>query len=174
MYQLTDTDSVLRLSDNTVIPPGHRWYDEYLAWLAAGNEPQPIPQPPAPTLDELRQSLLDAATAKRWEVMTGGLTLPNGVQVGTAIDDQNRITSVVANASLAGLADSDEVDFKSGSGWVRLTIAEVKAVAGFIGQFVQACYSAERAHHEAIALLETAEQIHGYDASEGWPETEPT
>lgn len=131
--------------------------------------PGELPAPAQPTLEDLRQSLLDAATAKRWAVMTGGLTLPTGVQVGTSIDDQNRITSVVANAALAGLTDSDEVDFKSAGGWVRLTIAEVKVIAGFIGQFVQSCYSAERAHHEAIALLEDETAIEAYDVGEGWP-----
>lgn len=125
-------------------------------------------------IEELRQAKLEAATDMRWSVMTGGMTLPNGVQVGTTIDDQNRITSVVANAALAGLTDADEVDFKSNSGWVRITIAEVKAIAGAIGQFVQACYSAERAHHEAIDKLKTPEQIRDYDIEVGWPGTATT
>lgn len=125
-----------------------------------------------------KAGLIEAATAKRWEVMTGGVTLPGGIQVGTTIDDQNRITSVVANAALAGLTDADEVDFKAASGWVRITIAEVKAIAGAIGQFVQACYSAERAHHEAIALLDTVQAVRDYDVNDDWPdpviETETT
>lgn len=124
-------------------------------------------------IEELRQSRLQAATDMRWNVMTGGMTLPNGVAVGTTIDDQNRITSVVANAELAGLTDADEVDFKAVSGWVRITIAQVKQIAGAIGQFVQACYSAERTHHEAIAALTTREQIRDYDINVGWPDTQP-
>ena len=100
--------------------------------------------------------------------MTGGMEV-GGVQVGTTIDDQNRITSVVANAALAGLTDADEVDFKTSSGWVRITIGQVKAMAGAIGQFVQACYTAERAHHEAIDLLATPEQINAYNVNTGWP-----
>lgn len=124
-------------------------------------------------IEELRQAKLQAATDMRWSVMTGGLTLPGGIAVGTTIDDQNRITSVVANAELAGLTDSNEVDFKAESGWVRITIAEVKTIAGAIGQHVQACYSAERAHHEAIELLTTREQIRDYDISVGWPDMQP-
>lgn len=120
-------------------------------------------------IETLRDDKLQQATDMRWDVMTGGLTLPNGVAVGTTIDDQNRITSAVANAELAGLTDADEVDFKASSGWVRVTIAEVKAIAGAIGQFVQACYSAERAHHEAIEKLKTPEQIAQYDVTQGWP-----
>ncbi|MDH4581365.1 hypothetical protein E8F20_05680 [Pseudomonas sp. BN415] len=40
MYQLTtDADLVIRLDDNTTIRKGHRWWDDYEAWLAAGNTP---------------------------------------------------------------------------------------------------------------------------------------
>ncbi|GAA5231737.1 DUF4376 domain-containing protein [Verticiella sediminum] len=125
--------------------------------------PDPVDPPPA-----TRVGLMAAATAKRWAVMTGGLTLPGGLRVGTAIDDQNRLTSVVANAAHAGLTDADTVDFKATSGWMSITIGEVKAIAGAIGQFVQACYSAERAHHDAIAGLTEAE-LAGYDIGAGWP-----
>ncbi|GAA0238156.1 hypothetical protein GCM10009125_28770 [Castellaniella daejeonensis] len=136
-------------------------------WLYAEEPPAP-----EPTLAELRAAKQAAATAKRWEVMTGGITLQTGVRVGTSIDDQNRITSVVANAALAGLQDTDEVDFKAETGWVRVTVADVKQIAGAIGQFVQACYTAERVHHDAIAALpDDRAAIEGYDVSAGWPES---
>ena len=134
------------------------------AWLSATEPPAPEPTPA-----ELRTAKIDSATARRWDVMTGGLSLPGGIVVGTTIDDQNRITSVVANAELAGLTDTDEVDFKAISGWVSISISEVKAIAGAIGQFVQACYTAERAHHEAINALESREEIESYDVTTGWP-----
>lgn len=134
------------------------------AWLSVDEPPKP-----EPTLEEVRKATLDAATDQRWTVMTGGLTLPGGIAVGTSIDDQNRITSVVANAQLAGLTDADEVDFKAASGWVRITIGEIKSIAGAIGQFVQACYSAERLHHEAIDALETRAELDAYDVTAGWP-----
>lgn len=124
-------------------------------------------------IESLRADKLQQATDMRWSVMTGGMTLPSGVQVCTDIDDQNRITSVVANAALAGLTDADTVDFKAASGWVSITIAEVKAIAGAIGRFVQACYTAERAHHDAIEALETRGEVAAYDVGVGWPETQP-
>ena len=49
-YQLTTSDCILRLADNAFIPPdpSNTDYREYLAWVAAGNTPEPAPEPPAP------------------------------------------------------------------------------------------------------------------------------
>lgn len=125
-----------------------------------------------PVIPVTREGLLQAVTDKRWEVMTGGIELPGGISVGTSIDDQNRITSVVANAELAGLSDEDYVDFKAASGWVLVTIGQIKAIAGSIGQFVQACYTAERAHYDDIGALDDTE-LQDYDITTGWPPNEP-
>lgn len=119
------------------------------------------------------ESLKAEITAKRWQNETGGLTLPSGVRVATGIDDQNRITSVIANAELAGVSS---VDFKAASGWVTVTVQELQAIAAAIAVHVQACFTAERVHHEAIDAL--AEQHEGddlqaalaaYDVQSGWP-----
>ena len=104
-------------------------------------------------------------TALRWAKETGGLTLTNGITVGTRTEDQNRITTVIANAQLAGV---ETVDFKAASGWVTLQLSEVQALAAAIALHVQACFSAERMHHEAIAELDDAE-LDSYDATTGWP-----
>lgn len=124
-------------------------------------------------------SLKEAVTQKRWEVETGGITLPTGVRVATGIDDQNRITSVVANAERAGL---DEVDFKAAEGWAKVTLLELQAIATAVARHVQACFSAERVHHEAIDALQAQHQddpealqaaLDGYDESQGWPSVAP-
>lgn len=132
------------------------------------------PAEPPITADKLKAIVTDY----RWEVETGGLTLPGGVQVATALDDQNRITTVVANARLAGL---DSVKFKAASGWVTLSVAEVEAIAAAIAMHVQACFAAECAHHEAIDALAALhadnpqalqQALEGYDIEQGWPATD--
>jgi hypothetical protein len=59
-YQLLPKDpvltmeSVIRVADGAIIPfdPDNRHYQEYLAWLDEGNEPDPPPPPTAVTLPE--------------------------------------------------------------------------------------------------------------------------
>lgn len=43
MYKQTKHKAIIRLADNASIPsdPANRDYAEYLAWVAAGNTPQP-------------------------------------------------------------------------------------------------------------------------------------
>lgn len=113
-----------------------------------------------------KDHLLAAATARRWAVETGGVTLAGGVRVGTTIDDQNRITSVIANGQLAGVT---VVDFKAAGGWVTLKLDDLRGIAAAIAQHVQACFSAERAHHAAITALETRQAAASYDVDQGWP-----
>lgn len=113
----------------------------------------------------LREQLYAAATAHRWAVETGGIAFPDGTRIATGLEDQNRITSVIANAQIAGVA---AVDFKAASGWVSLTLAELQGIAASIALHVQACFAAERVHHEAIAAAGLA-ALRAYDVTQGWP-----
>lgn len=164
MYELTNAPNIIKcVETGTFIPRGHRLWNEYEAWLAAGNTIG-VPEDTR-TLADIKLDLLSESTALRWEKETGGIEL-GGVRVGTALEDQNRISGVLSAISLGGL---DSVDFKAASGWVRLTAAQLQEIAQAISGHVQACFSAERAHHEAITAIDTLEQVGAYDVTQGWP-----
>lgn len=146
------------------IPEGFHAVSQGNAWSLVAI---PVVAPPAPpSLHELRATLTQQATARRWAVETGGITLPNGVKVLTGIDDQTRITSAIAGMEAEGYPS---VDFKAASGWVELSLDELRALRGFVAGHVRACYSAERSHHEAIASLATVAAAQTYDIAAGWP-----
>lgn len=97
-----------------------------------------------------KEELKDRVQSKRWQVETGGVSVGEGVVVGTTLEDQNRITSVVANARLAGV---ESVDFKADSGWTTLSVDEVEGVAAVISLHVQGCFSWARSMFDAIDAL---------------------
>ena len=80
VYQITQNpDQIIRLDDGANIPRVHRWWDDYEAWIAAGNTPQPAPDTRAADVRGKRDGLisacdwtqaadspLDAATKAAW------------------------------------------------------------------------------------------------------------
>lgn len=164
MYQLTESpDMILCIDTGANIPRGHWMWADYQRWLDDGNTPLPLV--PVKSLAEVKADLLAAVTAERWNRETGGITIA-GVQVGTNLDDQNRLSGVLSAIQLGGLTS---VDFKAQSGWVELTAPELQGIALAISAHVQACFTAERAHHEAIEQLQTQADVDAYDVMAGWP-----
>ena len=111
-----------------------------------------------------KQQLKEQSTAKRKEIAAAGIVL-NGTRIGTTIEDQNRISSLISSAQLAGIST---VDFKGDSGWVTLSFAQLQNIAGAIALHVQECFSKGRAQHEEIDQLSGPEAVSTYNVQEIW------
>lgn len=116
-------------------------------------------------LEVAKINLAKQVTDLRWAKESAGILLPDGTRIATKPEDQNRITSVIANAELAGI---ETISFKAASGWATLTIPQVKGIASMIALHVQACFNTERTHHEAIVQMTNIEQVNSYDINVGW------
>ena len=73
-YQLTQGDTILRLADNAFIPPdpANTDYQAYLAWLEAGNTPEPAPEPePVPELTPAEKLAASGLTVEELKELLG-------------------------------------------------------------------------------------------------------
>ncbi|WP_429052843.1 DUF4376 domain-containing protein [Aeromonas rivipollensis] len=111
-------------------------------------------------------SLLDKVAAKRWEVETGGITI-SGAPIKTDRESQAKLTS--AYTSLKGGLITDTPWKAADGSFTLVTLAELEPVAQAVADHVRACFAAERSHNDAIALLQTQEELDAYDIHTGWP-----
>lgn len=120
---------------------------------------------PQPAITECRASLLAAIAAKRLEIETAGITLSDGSRIGTDRADQAIITSAVSAVAL-GVTD---FDWKTPDGsWIKMSAEQIQQIGALVAQHVQACFTAERQHCEAIAKL-PASKLEKYNINTGWP-----
>lgn len=139
-------------TDATVVSPF------IAAWQAAGP-----PSSPPLSLSERKAEKRDALMAFRYVREIAGLPL-----LGLRTDRESQ--ALLTGAALAASLDAGyTVDWKTENGWVTLNAAQLLAAAQAVRAHVQACFSNERAHAEAIEALATAEAVQAYDVTTGWP-----
>lgn len=108
---------------------------------------------------EIRADLLAELSAYRWQVETGGITLPSGIEVAT--DDRSK---ALINGALESLERGyyTSTDFKAANGTFTLTLAEMAPLAEAVSIHVRDCFSAESAVTSQINAL-TDPELAGFD-----------
>jgi len=121
---------------------------------------------PALVLARVKAQRLSDLAAYRYTQETGGITL-NGATIKTDLESQAKINGAW---SAAQMNPAILIDWKGANGWIQIDAATITAIAMSVANHVQACFSNERVHAEAIALFATTEEIQAYDFTTGWPE----
>lgn len=155
-------------------------YDPATEGIEPDGPPAPDPENPLAfvqhmrvfrLLDRAKARMVDAATAKRWEYETGGVTLPDGQHILTGKDDQARVASALTGLGI--MPDMQSVDFKAPSGWATITAEELTGIGQIITAHVQGCFSRERALHELIDACTSMDDLNAIKLDEGWPGRTP-
>lgn len=120
----------------------------------------------AEPIDQALAAKLAALAAYRYQRETGGITV-GGVAVTTDRESQGMLAGALAFVSLA---PEVLIDWKGANGWAQINADGVGAIAHAVGAHVQACFTAERHHSEALGQLTTVAEIEAYDiTTTGWP-----
>lgn len=174
MFQLAPR-GVIRLSDQKTITRDMQEWEEYRAWIKAGNVPEPQPAPPGPTVDDVLEKIKTRITARRDAVMNGRAKL-NGTNFRT---DYPFVLSLLSMSTYAKTAPARVFKVKRANGnYTNLTADQIGALAVSHGERVAKCMDNEAVHFAAVNAIaagsgtvrEKIEALRAYDFSTGWPD----
>lgn len=114
----------------------------------------------AELIKQRRALRLQELADHRWQIETGGVTLPDGSRILTDRESQAQLTSAYQSLSMPFV---ESIDWKAAEGWVTVSEAELRPIAQAVAQHVQGCFKAERQVSEQITAAEGAEALYGID-----------
>lgn len=123
------------------------------------------------------EELIKAKKSEADIYMAGLMRVPvtiDGVTIRPESDEQTSLTSMLTGAQFTG---QTSFDFKFQDTWVTLTEEQLRKIVKALHQYVQAMYSALRAHHEALDAFKDLPQdqatpVVTYDYKVNWPSFE--
>lgn len=117
--------------------------------------------------EQRRAARLQELADHRWQIETGGVTLPDGSRILTDRESQAQLTSAYQSLSMPFV---ESIDWKAAGGWVTVTETELRPIAQAVAQHVQGCFKAERIVSEQIDAAEGAEALYGIDIARAFKE----
>jgi len=114
MYQIINASSVRRLDDGACIPadPDNTAYAAYLAWLAAGNVPQPAD---VPSLDQVQVAAVFAIDAEA-DAIRRGVLGARATEYQRAYDQATAFKAAAYSGPVPSSVQS-WADAKAAAGW---------------------------------------------------------
>lgn len=136
------------------------WYEKWV--LTPTEQPQGW-------LDQVKSNLLDQIAQKRWEVETGGITLPDGTKVDT---DRESSQQKIKAAFDEAMKDENYVvnNWKVRKGvFVTLTNAQLRLIGQAVLAHIQACFDKEAALSAQILAAPDYATLMAIKINKGWP-----
>tara|TARA_Y100000588_G_scaffold387078_1_gene484056 strand:- start:19158 stop:19814 length:657 start_codon:yes stop_codon:yes gene_type:complete len=141
---VTGVVDLLPVVDVTDYPEPARFYHigQPVLTVAADGQAVEESRPVNPYgMDYLQGLALDDLAAHRYQVETGGITLPDGSRIHTDRGSQAQLASAYQSLTQPFVAS---IDWKGPDGWVNVTEVELRPIAEAVAKHVQGCFTAER------------------------------
>lgn len=114
----------------------------------------------AARLHRLRQEHIQALADYRFKIETSGVTTDEGMVILTDRESQAQLNGAY-NTLREGLGEV--VDWKSATGWIRVSLDDILPVAREVFIHVQSCFTAERRVTEALEAITDEATLRDFD-----------
>ena len=163
-YKLTTGTSIIRTADGATIPadPANMDYQQYLAWLAAGNTPDP-----AQTIDEVRTAKVSAIKAMRDSLeQTGGFTYLGKILDSDSVSVERLNVAVEAAQATLAAGQTFSLDWTCQDNSVlTMTAAQIVGAPVALAQSKEVLYARAR---DLEAQVDSAVTVDAVDKIPNW------